>query len=153
MVGIEPAVIKMTSVGGFTNLDHNICALFKVIRLIAFNPLDIATDTSFLLSGHGPTGQHRVDGRAKVLAGERLSVAGPAVVQLAAVDEFAVLVVQKEIGCASRLVGYRDLLRRVVQERELPLLFQSERPQARGFSFETRALPINPAAPVTTIIL
>ena len=65
-------------------------------------------------SGSGFAGEDGVEGGAQVAAGDGDVVAGAAGVELAAIDELVVLVVEEEVGRAGRAVRFGDLLRLVV---------------------------------------
>ena len=76
----------------------------EIFRLIPRPPLDIAAEARFLVRRNGLARQHRVERRAEVLAGDGQPVAGPAVVELAAIDEPAVLVEEEEIRRAGGMI-------------------------------------------------
>ena len=64
-------------------------------------------------------GKHLIDGGAQILAGDRNSVAGAALVKLAAIDQAEAFIEKKEIRRAGGLVGMRHGLRsrRIGRER------------------------------------
>src|SRR3990172_1265527 len=65
----------------------------RVIRwLVALFPFDVAADARPLVGRHWFAGEHGVAGGPQIAAGDRLAAVRSAVVELAAVHEFAVLV-------------------------------------------------------------
>src|SRR5512132_1115996 len=82
-----------------------------LVGLVARAPLDAAADARHLVLGHRSAPERRVDRGAQIRAGHRSSVAGPAVVELTAVDETPISVEEEEVGRARGVVGPRDLLR------------------------------------------
>src|SRR4029077_16363601 len=68
-----------------------------VLRLVPRFPLDIAADAGFLVFGDRLSREDGVEGRAKVFAGDRNPIAGPAVVELAAVDESLFAVEEEQV--------------------------------------------------------
>ena len=90
----------------------------RVTGLVTPFPLDVAADAGPLIVAHRLAGEHGVEGRSQVLAGDRDRVAGPAAVQLAPIDELLILVENVEIRRASGLVGEGNLLCLVVEVRE-----------------------------------
>ena len=89
-----------------------------VIRFVAGFPLDIAADAGFLVSWRRLIGQHGVYRHAQVGASDGNIIAGPAAVELAAIDQFAVGVKQEEIRGAGGAVGFRYSLGFVVEIRK-----------------------------------
>ena len=67
-------------------------------RLIPRLPLDVAADAGLLLDGHGPAFQHGVQRGPQIFAGDRQAVAGAAVIELAAIDQFFRAIKYKEVG-------------------------------------------------------
>src|SRR5262249_34670763 len=87
-------------------------------RLVPGPPLDVAADARRLRLGHGLAGDHRIGGRAQVLARRRDVVAGPRAVELPAIDQLPVPIEKEEIRRAGSLKRLRDLLCLVEQVRE-----------------------------------
>src|SRR5580692_8177788 len=74
------------------------------------SPLDPTADARRLDCGDGAAGDDGVEGGAEVVAGDGLAVRGAAVVELAAVDEFAVRAEEVEVRGAGGRVGAGDRL-------------------------------------------
>ena len=83
---------------------------------VAGFPLDAASCAWLLCDGDTVAGQHRTDGRPQRCPINRLVVAGPAVVELTAVDEVPFLVEEEEIRCACCTICLGNLLGFVVAE-------------------------------------
>src|SRR5881394_232342 len=83
-------------------------------RLVPGLPFDVTADAWLLVPGNRLARQEGLESLPQILAGHGQTVAGAAVIKLAAVDQFAVLVIQKEIRRAGGPVGLGDFLRGIV---------------------------------------
>ena len=81
----------------------------EVIRLVARLPLDVAADTWLLILRDGPAGQRPIHRGPQVRARDGDGVAGPAVVELAAVDEPTIGIEEEEV---ERLIEERAQARK-----------------------------------------
>src|SRR4051812_85282 len=71
-----------------------------IFRLVARLPLDVAADARLLRRRYRRAGEHRIRGRTQVGAGDRMTVARPALVELTAIHEAAIAIEQEEIRSA-----------------------------------------------------
>src|SRR5215208_6317133 len=90
----------------------------SVPRRVALLPLDAAADARDLFGGRLLALQHRFDRSSKVDAGDGLSVAGAAIVELTTIREVSGGIEEEEIGRARRAKGFRHCLRFVEKIRK-----------------------------------
>ena len=92
--------------------------VLAILQLVARDPLDAAADTWFLFGCWRLGRKHGVECGAQVMSVNRDAIRGPAVVELAAVNQFLLSVEQIEIRCAGGTIRLGDRLTLVMQVRE-----------------------------------
>src|SRR5580704_839422 len=98
-------------------------------------PLDAAAYAGFLMGIDGLAGDHCIERRAQVFAGDGNAVPGAAVVELAAVYQLHAVVEEKEIRSAGGAIGAGDFLRFVIDVGEGEAQLAGLRGEALGCIF------------------
>lgn len=91
-------------------------SLSRVRWGIARLPLDAAANAGSLGTVDWLAGEHRVDSGTEIVAGDRLVVAGSALIELSMVGQTSISIKQVELWGAGNAIGLRDLLCLVVTE-------------------------------------
>ena len=90
----------------------------EILRRVSFTPLDVAAETRNLICRNRTSGQDSVYGPAQICSIDRYIVAGPAAIELTAVDQTPLTIEEKEIRRTRRMIGFGHTLRFIEEVRE-----------------------------------
>src|SRR5450432_2141296 len=88
------------------SLNSTMAAKLGVIRLVAAFPFDVAADAGRLKFGGDPAGQHRVERGAQIFSSHGNAIAGPAGVELAAINQAATAIKKVNVRRAGGAISF-----------------------------------------------